>query len=140
MNAETMKPDAERNSPPPAVEPQEALRQLVASMEHFGTPESWPDGFYEQAQLALIHGDEDSAAKEEEEDEAINKAAREAAREKYGSDDDVDFDATPEVSVGDDGAYVSAWVFVPRSSLPEWRVEDADAESTPPPDDGFNAS
>ncbi|NTX57956.1 hypothetical protein [Myxococcus sp. CA039A] len=139
MNAETMKPEAERNSPPPAVEPQEALRQLVASMEHFGTPESWPDGFYEQAQLALLHEDEEAAAKAEEEDESYNKAARECAREMYGSDD-VDFDTTPEVSVGDDGAYVSAWVFVPHASLPMRTVEDADDEASPPPEGGYDAS
>lgn len=35
------------------------------------------------------------------------------ARDQYASDD-VDFDDNPMVSVGEDGVWVSAWVWVPK--------------------------
>ncbi|WP_163869639.1 hypothetical protein [Myxococcus eversor] len=121
-----------KQSPP---EPKAALEALLASLEHHGTPATWPAGLYEQAQLAALRQGEEESGNDEE----IVEAARDAARDLYGSDD-VDFDKEPTVSVGDDGAYVSAWVFVPRASLPMWTVDDADAESTPPPDGGHDAS
>lgn len=134
MTNDVVEMDNEAKQPPP--EPKAALQALLASLEHHGTPDTWPDGIYEQAQLAALRQSEEESGNDEE----VVEAARDAARDLYGSDDGVDFDKEPEVSIGDDGAYVSAWVFVPRSSLPEWRVEDADAESTPPPDDGHTAS
>ncbi|WP_426730277.1 hypothetical protein [Myxococcus faecalis] len=95
--------------PPP--EPLAALHALLASIEHHGIPESWPDDFFEQAQLAALHQEEDATEGDGEDDAIIA-----AAREMYGSTE-IEFDSVPKVSIGEDGAFVSAWVFVPRSSL-----------------------
>jgi hypothetical protein len=95
--------------PPP--DPLAALRTLLAAMEHHGTPESWPEGLYEQLQLAALHQEEDATEGDGEDDAIVA-----AAREMYGSTD-IEFDSEPKVSIGEDGAFVSAWVFVPRSSL-----------------------
>jgi hypothetical protein len=48
------------------------------------------------------------------------KAYRQAARDRYAdSDCDISFDVEAAVSESDEGAYVQAWVWVPRSALGE---------------------
>jgi len=47
------------------------------------------------------------------------------ARECY-ADDDCEIDDEPVVSIGDDGVWVNAWVWVPRPSEPEF---DQDGEA-----------
>ncbi len=42
----------------------------------------------------------------------LEKEAIQAAREKYASDD-IEIDAHPRISFGDNGAFVAAWVYVP---------------------------
>jgi hypothetical protein len=51
---------------------------------------------------------------------ATKAVYREAAQQNLARGGELEVDENAKVSMGDDdGAYVAAWVWVPRSSLPE---------------------
>ena len=44
-------------------------------------------------------------------------AYREKARDMYEDEGTIEFDPEPDVSLASDGAYVQAWIWIPRESL-----------------------
>jgi hypothetical protein len=64
------------------------------------------------------------ATEESGQDEA---AIRELAAIQYGSSE-INIDADAIVSVGNDGAYVEAWVFVSKDDIPGWDPDEEDHE------------
>lgn len=68
--------------------------------------------------------EDDDNAKAEAEDDAV---IRQLAIDQYGSGD-INIDDDAVVSVGNDGAYVAAWVFVDKSRIPGWDGEEEEDE------------
>lgn len=57
-----------------------------------------------------------------DDDAAYVSAAQTLADEIHGKDGEVELDADPCISEGGDGAYVQAWVFVPKDKI-DARIE-----------------
>lgn len=62
-------------------------------------------------------------------EKAVKAAYLEAAGELHGRDGECEIDGNAKVSMGDDpGAYVAAWVWVPRSEIVQYLPEELAAE------------
>ena len=74
-----------------------------------------------------INGED--AVEEATDDVPDDAVIRQLAVNQYASGE-INIDDDAVVSVGNDGAYVSAWVFVNKDEIPGWDREEADNDAT----------